>query len=70
MGPTTLRSKVEAIFYAALDLDPAAREALLQQECEGLPDLRLEVTRLLEHHFSESTECFILFLQLHFRNLL
>lgn len=60
MGPTTLRSKVEAIFYAALDLDPAAREALLQQECEGLPDLRLKVTRLLEHHFSESTECFIL----------
>lgn len=60
MELATSKSKVESIFYAALDLDPRSREALLQRECSGVPDLRLKVTRLLEHHFSENTDCFIL----------
>lgn len=60
MRSTIPKTKVEEIFYAALELEPAAREELLQQECAGLPDVELEVTRLLEHHFGQKTQSFIL----------
>ena len=39
---------VGALFLAALEVDPAVREAFLVEACDD-PDLRAEVARLLEH---------------------
>ncbi len=44
---------VEEIFHAALDrADPAEREAFVAGACEGAPDLKQRVSRLLEMHES------------------
>ncbi len=40
--------RVEELFYAALDLDPQARPAFLQQACESDTGLLQEVEALLE----------------------
>ncbi len=39
--------RMEALFYEALELEPAARPAFLDQQCAGDPDLRNEVESLL-----------------------
>jgi hypothetical protein len=39
--------KIEDIFYAALELDPAARPAFLEQQCGSDAELRKEVESLL-----------------------
>jgi len=39
--------KVEALFHAAVELDPKDREAFLEFRCQGDPDLRSEVESLL-----------------------
>jgi tetratricopeptide (TPR) repeat protein len=41
------RARVTGLVSSALDLDPAEREAFLSRECEGQPELRLEVEALL-----------------------
>src|SRR5579863_3977038 len=46
-----VRQKVEALFYAALDLpDPTTRAAFLEKECGGDAGLRARVDRLLTAH--------------------
>ena len=42
--------KVERIYQAALDHDPSARSAFLDQSCAGDAELRREVVSLLEAH--------------------
>ena len=46
MTPERLR-RIRAVYEAALERDPAAREALLEVECRADGDLRREVERLL-----------------------
>jgi len=46
---------VNALFHAALELDGAAREALLQQTSQTDPDLAQEVRSLLARHSPEET---------------
>lgn len=52
MTPERYR-RVNEIFDAAADLDPAEREAFLARETAGDDDLRAEVSRLLAHIDSE-----------------
>lgn len=47
--PPGRRTQVEALFDAAVDLDPTARRALLDARCAGQPSLRREVSRLLAY---------------------
>jgi len=44
MDPT---EKIEALFHAALEHDPAMRPAFLAEACVGDPELRREVESLL-----------------------
>jgi eukaryotic-like serine/threonine-protein kinase len=46
MTPERLR-RIRDVFEAALEMDPAAREAFLERECQADGDLRKEVERLL-----------------------
>ncbi len=46
--------RINAIFDGALDLPEAGRAAYLDEACAGDPELRLEVTRLLDAHFRTS----------------
>src|SRR5690242_2774408 len=39
--------QIEQLYHAALDADPAQREALLREKCEGDDELRAHVLRLL-----------------------
>lgn len=48
-SPPTRRRLVEALFHAAVDLPPAARERLLDARCADRPTLRREVSLLLAH---------------------
>jgi serine/threonine protein kinase/TolB-like protein/Flp pilus assembly protein TadD len=48
MEPARHWSRIEELFYAALDLEPQARPAFLQQACGSDNDLRKEVESLLE----------------------
>ena len=47
--PPGRRAQVEALFDAAVDLDPPARRSLLDARCAGQPSLRHEVSRLLAY---------------------
>jgi serine/threonine protein kinase/tetratricopeptide (TPR) repeat protein len=46
------RQKIEALYQAALELDPARRRLFLDRACEGEADLRGEVEALLAPHES------------------
>lgn len=46
MTPEHLR-RIRAVYEAALEMDPAAREAFLERQCQADGDLRKEVERLL-----------------------
>ena len=46
MTPERLR-RIRAVYEAALEMDPAAREEFLERECQADGDLRKEVERLL-----------------------
>jgi serine/threonine protein kinase len=46
MTPERLR-RIRGVYEAAMEMDPAAREALLERECQADADLRKEVERLL-----------------------
>ena len=46
MTPERLR-RIRTVYEAALEMDPAAREAFLERECQADGDLRKEVERLL-----------------------
>jgi len=48
MDPADRWQRVEALFYAALDLDPQARTAFLRQECGASVELLQEVESLLD----------------------
>jgi serine/threonine protein kinase/Tfp pilus assembly protein PilF len=58
------RKRVEALFLAAVDLEPPARAQLLDGECAGQPALRAEVLAMLEaaraseQYFSELSDRF------------
>src|ERR1700730_4010761 len=46
MTPERLR-RIRAVYEAALEMDPAAREEFLERECQADGDLRKEVERLM-----------------------
>jgi TolB-like protein/Flp pilus assembly protein TadD len=48
--PDTRRPQVKDVFHAALELDPGARAAFLDQTCRNDPALRREVEALLASH--------------------
>ena len=48
MGPEQLR-KIEALYEAALGVEPARRDAFLAENCAGDESLRREVESLLQH---------------------
>ena len=43
-------SSIESIFDAVVELDPAARQAILDQRCAARPDLRAHLNALLSSH--------------------
>lgn len=43
------RERIRALFAAARKLDPEARKALLDRECDSAPELRTEIESLLHH---------------------
>jgi serine/threonine protein kinase/TolB-like protein/Flp pilus assembly protein TadD len=47
LEPADRWNRIEELFYAAMDLDPEARPAFLQQSCGDNPELRKEVESLL-----------------------
>src|SRR5262245_40841360 len=49
------RQKIEALFQEALRVPPENRAAWVYQACDGDPDLRVEVSSLLQSHDPETT---------------
>jgi hypothetical protein len=49
--------EIERIYQAALDSDPSARSAFLDQTCQGDPELRHEVLSPLE--VNQTEHCFL-----------
>jgi eukaryotic-like serine/threonine-protein kinase len=47
INPST-HTRIEELFFAAIDLTPAAREEFLDRECAGDPALRTQVSQLLD----------------------
>ena len=48
--------QIKAVFDSALEIDPENRAAFLERECEGDPDLRREIERLLGE-FEQTRNC-------------
>ena len=48
MEPSDQWRRIEELFHSALDLDPEARSAFLQQACGADAELRREVESLLQ----------------------
>ena len=56
MAPDRWR-KIEALYEAALEVEPAQRPGFLEESCSGDESLRHEVESLLFHH--ENAGCFL-----------
>src|SRR6185437_8748201 len=51
--PADRWTQIEAIFEAGADLPPGEREAFLEEQCHGDPELRTEVFSLLQFDVAE-----------------
>ncbi|MBA3231198.1 MAG: tetratricopeptide repeat protein [Acidobacteria bacterium] len=49
-APRSSWQRIEAAFNAALDANPAEREAMIDAQCAGDPEMKREVASLLEAH--------------------
>ena len=46
--PRDRSEKIEALFHAALEIDPEKRSAFLEEACRGVPSLKKELESLLD----------------------